>query len=53
MIGDLKAGILKIDQSVFIQNLLKSKCMNNCNFVYILIKENYFIEIMSKFDDND
>lgn len=49
---DLKAEILKINQSAFIQNLWESKSINNCNFVYILIKIGCFIKIL-KSDDND
>lgn len=40
---DLKAKILKIDQSAFIQNFFKSENIIYCN---ILIKTRYFIEIL-------
>lgn len=47
---DLEARTLKIDQSIFIQDLLKSENMTNCNFINIPIKISYFIK-MSKYND--
>lgn len=41
----LESQNLKINQSAFIQYLLESENMNNCNSVHIPIKADYFIEI--------
>ena len=47
---DLRAGMLKIDQSVFIHDLLESENMTEYNAVAILMKAGCFIE-MQEADD--
>ena len=42
---NLDTKILKIDQSAFIYNFFKSENITNCNFVNILMKTRYFINI--------
>lgn len=47
---DLRAGMLKIDQSAFIRDLLESENMTECNAVAIPMKAGCFIE-MQEADD--
>lgn len=42
--------MLKIDQSVFIYNLFKSKNINDYNSINILMKTGYFIDMQKSKD---
>lgn len=50
VIQNWDAGILKINQSAFIQDVLEEENLTDCNFVNIPIKAGYFIKILEESD---